>query len=155
MAKMDWSNTSPTDTALLWMDLFNSYYFERDFASLMAVTTAQLTNSAPGKPKWMAAKLFQGVALNEQSPPQPEAAAAAFEEVMSYGLDASRKRATQDNLLLFAARWRIHLAFKANDSATAVRVVEWVAESDGNAELKEKFLKDHRWVTRWAAATRG
>jgi hypothetical protein len=155
MAKMDWSNTSPTDTALLWMNLFNSYYYERDYAGLMAVTAAQLTNSAPGKPKWLAARVFQGVALSEQKPPQPEAAVAAFEEVMSYGLDATRKRATQDNMLLFAARWRVHLAFKAKDPATALRVVQWVKDADGDAELKEKFLKKHKWVERWVAAKQG
>lgn len=154
MAKRDWSDTSPTDTALLWADLFNSYYFERDYAGLMAATTAQLTNSAPGKPKWLATKIYQGVALYHQNPPQPDAAAAAFDEVMSYGLDASRKRATQDHLLLFAARWRIRLALKADDPATALNIVQWAEQANGDAELKEKFLNDHRWVAKWAATKR-
>ena len=155
MAKLDWSSTSPTDTALFWMDLFNSYHFERDYAGLMTVALAQLTNSAPGKPKWLAAKIFQGVALNHQDPPQRAAAAAAFEEVMSYGLDASRKRTTQDHLLLYAARWRIHLALTADDHTTASNIVQWVAQSAGDPELKEKFLTDHRWVAKWVAAKRG
>ncbi len=146
------SRTSPTDMALLWVAAFNSYYCERDYDNLMAATTAQLTNSAPGSPNWLAAKLYQGVALAHQTPPQPEMAARAFEELFSYGFRGVERNAAHDHLLLSAARWRIRLALNAGDPTTALRLVQWVEQGNCARDLKRKFLKDHAWVAKWAAA---
>ncbi|MDW8310009.1 MAG: hypothetical protein RMK20_11610 [Verrucomicrobiales bacterium] len=149
------SRTSPTDMALSWIELFETYYLEGDAATLAALTATLLTNSAPGTLNWLAARLYQGVALAEQSPPQPQAAAAAFDTVMAAGFKGIQKNDVYDHLLLSAARWRIHLAYQHGDTAIAVRTLDWVEAGNGSPQLREKFLEQHAWVRRWAEAKGG
>ncbi len=150
VVEQEWTRTGPTDMALLWVASFNSHYCERDYAGLLAATVAQLAHAAPGSPDWLAAKLYHGVALNHQTPPQSGAAAAAFEEVLSYGFQGLQKDAVHDHMVLSAARWRIHLALHAGEPAAALKVVQSFAQDQRESKPKEKFLEDHAWVVAWA-----
>ena len=146
------SRTSPTDMALLWIGLFNSYHCERSYNTLMTETAIQLTNAIPGSPSWLAAKLYQGVALAQQEPPQPEAAAKALDQLLSYGFKGMQKNSIHDPLIFSGLRWRLHLAVVAGDTDAALKLLQWAETGAGAPDVKRKFLKDHAWVARWAQA---
>ena len=143
------ARTSPGQVADLWVALFNSYCCEQDYARLREVAEAQLSKSAPGDLNWLAAKLYHGVALSEQSPTQRSAAAGAFEEVLASGLRGGEREGIHDGIVVAAGRWQMHLAVLSGDKATAGRVVERVRQASDDVEMKSGFLQDHAWVAAW------
>jgi len=142
----------PNDVGWLRVALFTSYYSEQDYAGLSAAAAAQLTNSVPGELAWLAAKVFHGLALSRQTPPQPGAAVAAREEVMAYGC---QNQADHDAMILAAARWRVHLALTTGDKAKVLEMIRWVEQGNGEVEVKTHFLRDHAAVAAWLVRKRG
>jgi len=143
------ARTSPEQVADLWVALFNSYCCEQDYGRLREVAEAQLGKSSPGDLNWLAAKLYHGVALSEQSPTQQSAAASAFDEVLASGLRGGEREGIHDGLVVAAARWQMHLALVMGDRAAAGKVVERVQQASDDVPMKSDFLQDHAWVAAW------
>jgi len=150
LLRQDWTRTSPIGLAALWMTRLDSYRIEQDQGGLSATVTMLLTNSTPGTANWLVAKFYQGVALAQQSPPQLEAATAAFDEVLTSTFADEKNRDFHEQLVLYAARWRVQLAYQSNDPTAALEVLEHIQHRASPTDAREKFLLDHAWVSAWA-----
>jgi hypothetical protein len=140
------------DVAWLRVALYDSYYFEQDYGGLLSVAAAQLTNSTPGDLEWLLAKLYTGIALSYQTPPQPGAVAAVLEEVLAYGLQNERDH---DWAVIAAARWRIGMAMKAGDYGKASALIEWVKQGNGEPKLKAEFHHAYAPMAGWLSQRLG
>jgi hypothetical protein len=118
---------------------YATYHYEQDYAGMKAAAEAELAHATPGELDWLRAKVFRGIALYRGSPPQRDAAIAAFEEVLAYGFQNEHEH---DVMILDAVDWRMQLALMAGDQAKVRELFEWVNKSECWTRGKTKFLED-------------
>jgi hypothetical protein len=121
-------------------DLLETYYLEKDYAALLKASTSLAAQFAPGDIGWMITRLYYGVVLVNQSPPNPAGAMAVFDGIIAQGFTG---KPDHDHWVADAARWRIYLALRANDRDKAVSLVVWVNGSNCKKNIKTEFLKSY------------
>jgi hypothetical protein len=121
--------------------LLETNFLARDFARLSILTTALITNSAPGDMDWTLAKLYEGMAMLSQTPPKPSAGGAVLDEVLAFDF---KDRPGRDHYVLQAVKWRIYAAKLSGDTNKAQALVQWVAGRAFRQDLKSAFLKKYK-----------
>ena len=129
-----------TDVFDLRGDLLYGYFLEKNFDQLSNLTATLLAEAKPGDALWAMAKVYQGIALQSQSPANAKEAAAVFDEVLALEFTNKPER---DYYLILAARWRANIAVAADDKARAEAIVKWVQDAKCAKELKVSFLSDY------------
>jgi len=135
------AGVGPAELAWVRQMWFAAYYYEQDYAGLRAAAEAEAKHSKPGDLDWLRAKVFSGIALYRQTPPQRDAAVAAFEEVLAQGFQSENEH---DVMILDAGGWRMQLALMAGDQARVRQLFDWVKQSQCEAKAKAKFFQDRR-----------
>jgi hypothetical protein len=142
------------------MGRLTSLWWEEKDAQMMGEAAVLRTNSAAGSPNWLLARVYEGIGLTRQTPPQADAAAAVFEEVLGWGFapDKGKHRGAHDSAVLAAARWRMYLALLAGDRKRALELIQMVelsqlAQVKSVQQARAKFLQDYASVVAWAEAT--
>lgn len=121
--------------------LLDDYYAAKAYKSMTDLSATMLAESAPGDMNWTIAKLYQGIVLLSQSPPQTKKAAAILDEVLAFDFTSLPGR---DHYILGAAKWRIHAAVLSGDKVKQQEVVQQVENREFRADLKSKFLKESK-----------
>lgn len=134
------SGIEVSDVLDLRGDFLYSYFLEKNFTQLAVETARLLAEAQPGDLKWVMAKVYEGILLQNQTPPQTDKAAAVFDEVLGLGF---KNRPDHDYYMLLATKWRIHVAQFSNDPAKARELVSWVRDGSCRKDQKVKFLKEY------------
>jgi hypothetical protein len=140
-AQAQWAGIEARERAWLRQVSFATYHYEHDYAGMSAAAEAEMAQSAPGAVDWLRAKVFSGIALYRQTPPQPDAAATALEDVLAFGFRDQREH---DLMILEAVVWRMQLALIADDRAKVRTLFNWVKQSPCEAAIKAGFLLDRQ-----------
>lgn len=129
-----------TDVFDLRGDLLYGYFLEKNFDQLSKLTASQLAEAKRGDALWVMAKVYDGIALQSQSPANTKAATAIFDDVLALEFTNKPER---DYYLILAARWRSNIANAAGDKARAQEIVQWVQAGKCAKELKNGFLSEY------------
>lgn len=129
-----------SDVEDLLEDYLYSYYLEKNYSQLATLAEAGVTNSTAGSQNWILGKVYRGIASQASTPPDLEKAAKDFDDVLLLDFN---KRPDHNRLLLVAAKWRIHIAVRSADTATAFKIVSWVKDSNCTKNQRAEFLKKY------------
>jgi hypothetical protein len=138
------TNAAPVETSDLidpQTGLLDDYYRAKDFKSMSAVTATMLAKSAPGDLNWVVAKLYDGIILLSQTPPNIGQANAVLDEVLAFDFSGKPGR---DHYVLGVVKWRIHAALLTGDAAKAQQLIQWVQATEFRRDLKASFLKEQK-----------
>jgi hypothetical protein len=120
-------------------DLLHGYYLEKDYAKMLDMTAALVTNSTPGDVTWLMAKTYRGTVFQAEDPPDFKQAAAELDNVLAYGFN---QNAEHDHWVLAATCFRISIARRSGDQAKAAALYNWVKGANCKKDQKAWFLKD-------------
>jgi hypothetical protein len=119
-------------------DLLYSYYLEKNYGSLLSLTSSMISESKPGDMNWIMGKLYTGIALTSMPGPKTTEAAVVLDEVLALGF---KNKPQNDHYVLSAAKWRIYVAQRSGDKNKAVQLVLWVYSGNCTKNIKTEFLK--------------
>jgi hypothetical protein len=120
--------------------LLDTYFEQADYTRMITLAASMISNSAPGDMRWTAGKLYQGIALLSQSPPQTKQAITVLDQVLAFDFN---NRPGRDHYILGAAKWRIRAAFLSGDTQKGPALVQWVQAQNFRTDLKTDFLKTY------------
>jgi hypothetical protein len=112
------------------------YYRRGDYTSLSNWAAQIVTNSPLRSKTWVAAKLYNAYGLANQS--KLTEAVSELDEILAIKFTG---HPSYDGLLISAAQWRIAVAQRNSDWATARRVARQVAYSECYGSIKRPFVR--------------
>jgi hypothetical protein len=123
----------------LQKDFLLSFVLEENFDGLFQATNAMIAKYPAGDLSWAVAKLYEGIGLMKQIPPNLGKAAAAFDAVMSIGLC---NQVEHDKLYVRAVYWRFFMAHADGDNARADALLRSVLNGNCEKGIKERMRSD-------------
>lgn len=121
-------------------DLLYGYFLEKNFAELSNLIAAMLAGSTTNDATWAMAKVYEGIALQSQTPPNTKEAIIIFDQILK--LEFTNKP-DRDYYLIQAARWRSNIAVASGDKTKAEEIVSWVQAGNCAKDLKGNFLAEY------------
>lgn len=137
------SNAAPPNMANLIdprAGLLDIYYGEKDYAHTIAFAANMISNSAPGDLNWTVGKLYDGIALLSQTPPDTSDAMPILNQILAFNFTNLPGR---DHYILGAVKWQIYAARLAGDTQLPPQLVQWVQNQPLRADLKSEFLEQY------------
>jgi hypothetical protein len=136
------TNAGITEGDVLEMreDVLYSYFLEKNYAQLSSLLAATIAASTPGDLNWILAKVYLGISLASQVPPQTAAAEAALDEVLALGFNEEHHH---DRLLVNAAKWRVNLLLREGNSVQADALIKSVNNSLCRRDYRVAFSNEY------------
>lgn len=120
--------------------LLDAYSAKADYTRMFLLAASMVSNSAPGEMNWTAGKLYEGIALLNQTPPRTSQAASVLDSVIAFNFT---NRPGRDHYILGAVKWRIYAAFLSGDMTKGPALAQWVQTQNFRSDLKAEFLKTY------------
>jgi hypothetical protein len=118
--------------------LLEAYFTAKDYDRVLALCNELISNSVPGDMNWMMGKLYQGMALVSQQPPNIAEACAVLDELLASDVGGKLGR---DHYVIEAVKWRIYAAWLAGEPAKIQELANSIWEQHWRADLKSDFWK--------------
>ena len=132
-----------TDLLALRDDLLYGYYLEKNYTAITPLTAAMITNSQPGDLAWIVGKLYNGILLMSQSPPNTNQAALLFDQILAQNFNG---RPSHDHKIIDATKWRLYVARRSGNQQKAIALVQWVQASKCNKNQMAVFLAKYGFL---------
>lgn len=115
---VDRSNLPDERIGLLDLD-----FDKKNYAHMLSVAKELISSSAPGDINWTVGKLYQGIGLLKQTPPDRAQAVKTLDEVLNFNFT---NRLGRNHYILGAVKWRIYAAAISNDKNKILELTQWV-----------------------------
>lgn len=120
--------------------VFDAYFEDKKYASMISLAADMISNSTPGDMNWAVGKLYAGMALLNQTPPNLPSGITQLDDIISFNFT---NRPNRDHYIIGAVEWRIYAASIAGDTNTPRQLVQWVESQNLQRGMKANFMKKY------------